>query len=84
MNLSKKTIKHMVSILENNYEERPVKNISTRSFIMNNSSRYGTFSVFFNDKKGLFFGMKLRDGENGCKIVYDIFDIRSPEQLTDL
>ena len=51
---------------------------------MNNSSRYGTFSVFFNDKKGLFFGMKLRDGENGCKIVYDIFDIRSPEQLKDL
>lgn len=92
MNLSKKSIKHILRILDNKCVENPSKTttisfggnqIPTREFTPKNKEVYGWWSIVYVPSEGYFWGIKNEMSEE-FGMDLDIPDIWSPAQLADL
>ena len=92
MNLSKKTIKHILRILDNKCVEDKSRahvlsaggyKLVTREFTPKNRQTYGWWSVVYTPREGYFFGTK---NEKSDVFGMDLNspDIKSPVQLADL
>nr|DAG04853.1 MAG TPA: hypothetical protein [Siphoviridae sp. ctGa111] len=84
MNLSKKTIKHILRILNDKCEECPVLGLSTRNYIVKNKRPNKAHTVFFNERRGTFLELKTVNSDKKFKICFETTDVHSPEQLKDL
>lgn len=84
MNLSKKSIKHILRILDNKCEECPVTGLPTRNYIVKNKKPNKAHTVFFNERRGTFLGLETVNSDEKFKIRFETTDIHSPEQLKDL
>lgn len=92
MNLSKKSIKHILRILDNKCIEVPTKTsayssggrrILTREFTPKNKEAYGWWTIVYVPSEGYFWGIKNEMSEE-FGMDLDSPDINSPAQLADL
>lgn len=92
MNLSKKTIKHILRILDNKCVENPSQTttisfggnrIPTREFTPKNKEADGWWTIVYVPSEGYFWGIKNETSEE-FGMDLDSPDINSPVQLADL
>lgn len=89
MNLSKKTIKHILRILDNKCLKSPVETAvfsdGEIEFVPKHRTKYGTQYVVYTISDGCFYSVKFDDAESDEFVMAALITkISSPAQLADL
>ena len=89
MNLSKKTIKHILRILDNKCVKSPVETAvfsdGEIEFIPKHRTKYGTQYVVYEISDGYFYSVKFDDSDSEEFVMAALITkISSPAQLADL
>lgn len=89
MNLSKKTIKHILRILDNKCVKSPVETAvfsdGEIEFVPKHRTKYGTQYVVYAISDGYFYSVKFDDSDSEEFVMAALITkISSPAQLADL
>ena len=89
MNLSKKTIKHILRILDNKCLKSPVETAvfsdGEIEFVPKHRTKYGTQYIVYAISDGYFYSVKFDDAESDEFVMAMLITkISSPAQLADL